>query len=122
MYNTPKKDGTPRPVIDLEPHYDNTPYGFQVGPGFPNTRTLSLANPKDYHAEKSTFLERSGHPKRGLSGGQYTLGLPLHTNAYEAHSIGFHSFSQARAGIHTGCIRFGECGTRPSPSTLPHIL
>jgi hypothetical protein len=30
MYETRKKDGTPRPVIDLEAHYENTHHWFTV--------------------------------------------------------------------------------------------
>jgi hypothetical protein len=32
MYNTPRPDGRPRPVIDLEPHYEATHYKFNVRP------------------------------------------------------------------------------------------
>lgn len=122
MYNTMKKDGTPRPVIDLEPHYDNTPYGFQVCPGLRILVRVPWANAMDYATEKPTILGRSGHPKRGLSSGQYTTGLSLYTIALEADNLGFDRFSQGHADIHTGCTRSGECGIRPSPSILPHIL
>jgi len=30
MYATPRPDGKPRPVMDLEPHYENTHHFFNV--------------------------------------------------------------------------------------------
>ena len=30
MYNTPRPNGHPRPVVDLEPHYEATHYSFDV--------------------------------------------------------------------------------------------
>ena len=37
MYETPRPDGKARPVIDLEPHYENTHHQFDV-----STRATSL--------------------------------------------------------------------------------
>ncbi|KAL7418647.1 hypothetical protein Q5752_007106 [Cryptotrichosporon argae] len=42
MYNTPRPDGRPRPVVDLEPHYEATHYSFELDRPIWNARDIRL--------------------------------------------------------------------------------
>jgi hypothetical protein len=62
MYSNRRRDGRPRPVIDLEAHYENTHHWFQVGSRRPE-RDLRVTSCIAY----ATILEGEGHPGRRLA-------------------------------------------------------
>lgn len=65
MYATLRPDGRPRPVMDLEAHYENTHYWFAVSlPFWPLQVSARLINvrPVSHTGLRPTFVEVDGRP------------------------------------------------------------
>lgn len=60
MYSTPRPDGRPRPVMDLEPHYENTHHFFNVREGAFTTLYQLTFRAKPQSGPRATSAQEPG--------------------------------------------------------------
>jgi len=83
MYANATPAGTPRPVIDLEPHYESTHHAFDVSSA--GMRSTTAGTRFDIVCltliVEPTSLGSGRHPERGLPSCQSFLTMPRDSNA-----------------------------------------